>query len=83
MGHAAGDHRLVDLEKVLDEALNKHVVLAKVTLEVDHLVQDLLVVGLHAAQTLSHIIVSTREVVNLGLKALDSTGVLDGGTLGG
>lgn len=82
MGHAVGDHCLVHLKKVLDEALNKHVVLAKIALEVDHLVQDLLVVGLDTTQSLGHIIVSAREVVNLGLKALDSTGILDGGTLG-
>ena len=35
------------MSKVLDEALNEHVVLTKIALEVDHFVQDLLVVALH------------------------------------
>lgn len=47
LGDGIGNHRLVDLKKVLNEALNKHVVLSKIALEVDHLVQDLLVICLH------------------------------------
>lgn len=81
MGHATGTHRLVDLEKVLDKTLDEHIVLAKTTLKVDHLVQDFLVVGLHVSQPLGDIVVGTGKMVNLGLKAFDGTGVLDSGTL--
>lgn len=49
LGDTVGVDRLVDLKKMLDEVLDEHVVLTKITLEVDHLVQDFLVIGLYSA----------------------------------
>ena len=62
----------------MNEVLHHAVLLGHVTLEVDELAQDVLVVGFHRSETGGHLIVTSGEVIDLALHGFECADIFDG-----
>ena len=71
-GKLRGDSpTILQLQEVLNQVLHEAVLLGHVALEVDHLAEHALVVGLEVPDVLRHLVVRLREPFDLRLHGLD------------
>lgn len=62
---------ILNLKEILDEILHEPVLLGHVALEVDHLVEDVLVVTLEVANVRGHLLLCPGHAIDLLLHELD------------
>jgi hypothetical protein len=70
----------LDVEEVLDEVLHHAILLGHVTLKVNELAENVLIVGFHRSETGDHFIVTSGKVIDLALEGFEVADIFDGGS---
>jgi hypothetical protein len=65
---------ILDLQEILYQVLHKSILLSHIPLEVDHFLQDVLVISFDIPNMRKHVFLSLRQAIDLGLKGFECGG---------